>query len=153
MNRIINMKHRIRLTERELRNMISESVKRILNEVSYDTAKNAFKKSYDRAGRGETDRQRQQRNNLYQHFSDRSSMNFDPNMPVIVVGGDLQGKYTAQEIVDNFETGETKKPSTNGIYADSKTIGYPQLHGYLGPMWDGDRIRYESPDAYNFFST
>lgn len=97
------MKKTIRLTERELRNMISESVKRVLTEV------------------------------------------FDPDMPVVVVGGDLQGEYTAQEIIDDFETGEA-------VNSSSRISGYPKLHGYLGPMWDGDRIRYESPDAYNTLS-
>lgn len=147
------MKRKIKLSEQELRHIITESVKQVIDEVSYETAKNAFKKSYERAEQGgENDRQRAQRYNLHKHFSDRSHLNFDPEMPVIIVGGDLQGKYTAQEIVDNFRTSGTVKPSENGRYADSKLIGYPKLYGYLGPMWDGDRIRYESQDAYDFYS-
>lgn len=146
------MKQTIKLKESELKRMIDESVKRVLNEISYDTAKNAFKKAYDRAPDGETDRQRKQRNNLYQHFSERSGQNFDPNMPVVIVGGDLQGHYTAQEIVDNFDVTGFVKPSENPIYADSKLIGYPKIRQYIGPMWDGDKIRYESQDAYDFYS-
>ena len=146
------MKQTIKLKESELKRMIAESVKRVLNEISYNTAKEAFKKAYDRAPGGETDRQRKQRNNLYQHFSERSSQNFDPDMPVVIVGGDLQGHYTAQEIVDNFDVTGFVKPSENAIYADSEIIGYPHIKDYIGPMWDGDKIRYESQDAYDFFS-
>lgn len=106
------MKKTIRLTESELKTIISESVKRILGE----------------------------------------SKGFDPNMPVIIVGGELQGDYTAQEIVDNFEIRGYEEQSPNPIYADSPIVGYPKIKGYVGPMWDGDKIRYESQDAYDFFS-
>jgi hypothetical protein len=146
------MTQTIKLTETELKKIINESVKRVLNEVSYNTAKEAFKKAYDRARGGETDRQRKQRNNLHQHFVERSGQNFDPNMPVVIVGGDLQGQYTAQEIVDKFDVTGFVEPSPNAIYADSKIIGYPHIKHYIGPMWDGDRIRYESQDAYDLFS-
>ena len=139
------MKKTIRLTESDLKQIISESVKKVLNETSYDLARRAHKsaiqqRKYDQAER------------LHKHMVDRSSQRFDPNMPVIIVGGDLQGKYTAQEIVDNFDIKGYNEPSTNPIYTDSKVIGYPKIRGYLGPMWDGDKIRYESQDAYDFYS-
>ena len=82
----------------------------------------------------------------------RESKGFDPNMPVIIVGGDLEGHYTAQEIVDNFDINGYEEQSENPIYADSPIVGYPRIKGYVGPMWDGDKIRYESQDAYDFFS-
>lgn len=139
------MKKTIRLTESDLKQIISESIKKVLNETSYDLARRAHKsaiqqRKYDQAER------------LHKHMVDRSSQRFDPNMPVIIVGGDLQGKYTAQEIVDNFDIKGYNEPSTNPIYTDSKVIGYPKIRGYLGPMWDGDKIRYESQDAYDFYS-
>ena len=82
----------------------------------------------------------------------RESKGFEPNMPVIIVGGDLEGHYTAQEIVDNFDINGYEEQSQNPRYADSPIVGYPKIRGYVGPMWDGDKIRYESQDAYDFFS-
>lgn len=83
---------------------------------------------------------------------DRSSQRFDPNMPVIIVGGDKQGRYVAQDIIDNFDIKGYVEPSQNPIYTDSQLIGYPKIKGYIGPMWDGEKIRYESQDAYDFYS-
>ena len=110
------MKKPIRLTESELKNMITETVSKTLKHVL------------------------------------RESKGFDPNMPVIIVGGDLEGHYTAQEIVDNFDIKGYKEQSPNPRYANSPIVGYPIIKGYVGPMWDGDKIRYESQDAYDFFS-
>lgn len=139
------MKKTIRLTENDLKQIISESVKKVLNETSYDLARRAHKsavqqKKYDQAER------------LHKHMVDRSSQRFDPNMPVIIVGGDKQGRYTAQDIIDNFDIDGYVEPSQNPIYTDSQLIGYPKIKGYIGPMWDGEKIRYESQDAYDFYS-
>ena len=139
------MKKTIRLTENDLKQIISESVKKVLNETSYDLARRAHKsavqqKKYDQAER------------LHKHMVDRSSQRFDPNMPVIIVGGDKQGSYTAQDIIDNFDIDGYVEPSQNPIYTDSQLIGYPKIKGYIGPMWDGEKIRYESQDAYDFYS-
>lgn len=128
---------------------IDESIKRnlrqVLKETSYDLARRAHKsaiqqKKYDQAKR------------LHKHMVDKSSQGFDPNMPVIIVGGDKEGRYTAQDIVDNFELNGYVQPSQNPIYTDSQVIGYPKIKGYIGPMDDGGKIRYESQDAYDFFS-
>ena len=76
---------------------------------------------------------------------------YDPNMPVIIVGGKLEGEYTIGEIVEKFPISGYKAGSENPDFK-IKTAGYPRIEGYLGPMWDGGRIRYESPDAYDLFS-
>ena len=139
------MKKTIKLTESELKNMITESIKKILNETSYDFVRKAHKAAVDKRKFDQADR-------LHKHLVSKASERFDPDMSVIIVGGDLQGRYTAQEIVDNFKIDGYAKPSINPIYTDSKVIGYPKIRGYIGPMWDGDKIRYESQDAYDFFS-
>lgn len=124
---------------------IKRNVRQVLKETSYDLARRAHKsalqqKKYDQAER------------LHKHMVDRSSQRFDPNMPVIIVGGDKQGRYVAQDIIDNFDINGYVEPSQNPIYTDSQLIGYPKIKGYIGPMWDGEKIRYESQDAYDFFS-
>ena len=147
------MKRTIRLTESELKNVISESVKTILKETSYDFARKAHKAAYDRAAKAPYDKAKwDQVGRLHKHLVSKTSERFDPNMPVVIVGGKLQGNYTAQEVLDNFDVTYIEEPSTNALFTDSPCIGYPHIKGYHGPMWDGDRIRYESPDAYDFFS-
>ena len=134
-----------RLQENKLRKLIKKSVKKALCETSYDFVRKAHKAACDKGKFDQAER-------LHKHLVNKSSERFDPNMPVIIVGGDLQGTYTAQEIVDNFDINGYVKPSPNPIYTDSQLIGYPKIKGYLGPMWDGEKIRYESQDAYDFFS-
>lgn len=138
------MKKTIRLTESGLHKVIEESVKRILIESDFASARDAFINAYNN--------NQEDVNDFYNTFRERSRDNFDPNMPVVLVGGRQQGEYTAQEIVDNFEVTGYKEPSTNATYANSKIIGYPKIKGYLGPMWDGDRIRYETQEVYNGLS-
>ncbi len=143
---------------KEAKEHLKKIVKEALNEISFDTAADAYYKSYDRAidgfrkGKKETPKQERQRNNLYRHMNDRVKERIDPNMPVVIVGGDKQGKYTMQDILDNFDITRFKDASENSVYKNSKIIGYPVLKDYIGPMWDGDKIRYESPEAYTFFS-
>lgn len=139
------MKKTIRLTESDLKQIISESVKKVLNETSYDFARKAHKAACDKGKFDQAER-------LHKHLVNKSSERFDPNMPVIIVGGDKQGRYTAQDIIDNFDIKGYVEPSQNPIYTDSQLIGYPKIKGYIGPMWDGEKIRYESQDAYDFFS-
>lgn len=76
------------------------------------------------------------------------------DLPVIIVGGPLEGKYTLADIYNNFSdyiTGE-KEPSQNPRINNPRLIGKPILRDYIGPMDDGGRLRYESEEAYNFFS-
>ena len=150
---------RIKLNEATLHNIIHESVKNVLNEIGFDTAKNAYKKSYDRDiqymldNRGKRNpKYQRQTDNLYQHMKHRASEKFDPNMDVIVVGDKMSGRYKAGELDKYFQLEEPVEPSRNPIYGDSKIIGYPRLKGYAGPMWDGDKIRYETWDVYDGLS-
>lgn len=76
---------------------------------------------------------------------------YDPNMKAIIVGGDLEGEYTIKEIIEKFPIKGYEEQSQNPNLK-IKLAGYPKIYGYLGPMWDGDRVRYESPEAYEFFS-
>ena len=117
----------------------------MLKETSYDLARRAHKSAIQQ-------RKFDQAERLHKHMVDRSSQRFDPNMPVIIVGGDKQGCYTAQDIVDYFDINGYVEPSQNPLYTDSQVIGYPRIKGYIGPMWDDGKIRYESQDAYDFYS-
>ena len=129
----------------KLKTIINEAVKQVLKETSYDLARKAHKSAIQQGKYDQAER-------LHKHMVDRSSQRFDPNMPVIIVGGDKQGRYTAQDIIDNFDIDGYVEPSQNPIYTDSQLIGYPKIKGYIGPMWDGEKIRYESQDAYDFYS-
>lgn len=125
---------------------VKKNVRQILKETSYDLARRAHKSAVQQ-------RKFDQAERLHKHLVNKSSERFDPNMPVIIVGGDKQGHYVAQDIIDNFDISGYVEPSQNPIYTDSPIVGYPKIKGYVGPMWDGDKIRYESQDAYDFYST
>ena len=73
-------------------------------------------------------------------------------MDVLVVGGDKQGRYKVSDLADNFEIRGYVEPSENPIYNDSPLIGLPRLKGLVGPMWDGNKVRYETQEANDFFS-
>ena len=170
---------RIKLSKSDLKNIITESINNIieqkknneilyesvkrtvsevLNEISYDTAKNAYIKAADRAyasrpiNRKESDRQKKQLDNIYQHMSDKSRDIIDYDMPVVVVGGDKQGRYTVRDIFKNFEVVGYAEPPMNTSFLDSKVIGYPVIADYYGPMWDGNKIRYETHEVYDLLS-
>lgn len=152
------MKRRIRLTESDLHRVIKESVNTILNEISLDTAKSAYYKAYDNEenllSKGEevSNRKQSQRKNLYNHLKNKSQENINLQMPVIIVGGEKEGEYTMQDIINNFEITSYVEPYENSRYKESKIVGYPRIYGYLGPMWDGDKIRYESQEVYDMYS-
>lgn len=150
----------IKLSENELKKIIKESVNMVLSEISADTAKNAYYKAYDnmidnKINRSPvSDRKMKQVDNLYQHYDRKQSNknNLDMNMPVVIVGGDKQGRYTVKDLFDKFEIKGHSEPFQNSRYKDAKQIGYPRLAGYLGPMWDGDKLRYETQEAYDMLS-
>jgi hypothetical protein len=152
------MKRKVRLTESDLHNIIKESVNSILNEISLDIAKSAYYKAYDNEldslSKGEkvSSRKQTQRKNLYNHLKNKSQENINLQMPVIIVGGEKEGEYTMQDIINNFEVTSYVKPFESSRYKESKIVGYPRIYGYLGPMWDGDKIRYESQEAYDMYS-
>jgi len=137
--------HRKGSLNRAFEECVRRNVKEVINETSYDLARNAHKSAIEQGRYKQADR-------LHGHMTDRISQRFDPNMPVLIVGGDKQGKYTAQDIVDHFDLNGYVEPSQNPLYTDSQVIGYPRIKGYVGPMWDDGKIRYESQDAYDFYS-
>ena len=148
----------VRLTESDLHNIIKESVNKVLNEISYNKAKDAYYTSYDNyvndliKGKKPSERKRKQVDNLYNHMNDRRSENIDYNMPAIIVGGKHEGYYNIGEIISKFPINGYVEASENSLYKDSKVVGYPRIKGLIGPMWDGDKIRYETQDVYDALS-
>lgn len=154
-SRIMGNKNVIRLNESELRNIIKESVLSILNETSFNKAKDAYYQSYDNVLKGGpkvSDRKFKQMDNLYGHMNDRRHENIDMEMPVKIVGGKMQGNYIMKDIMEKFPINGYMDAFRNSAYRNSKIVGYPRISGYVGPMWDGDCIRYESPDVYDELS-
>jgi hypothetical protein len=149
-------KNTVRLNESQLRKLVAESVKKVLNEISYGMARDAFKKAGEELDNNPDyylDSKKMKRfDNLHQHFVDRSRENFDPNMPVLICFDDHCESLTAGELEDKFEVEGYVEPSRNPIYANQKMVGYPYLKGLIGPMWDYDRLRYETQAIYDMMS-
>lgn len=150
------MGQKIRIAESKLRSIIKESVEEVLNEISFGMARDAFKRAGENFDKDlslyDNPRKRAQFDNLHQHFSDKSRENFNPDMPVLVCLDDRDETYTAGELGDHFEITGYVEPSRNPIYAGQKMIGYPYLKGLIGPMWDGNRLRYETQKVYDLLS-
>lgn len=123
------MKKQIKLTESEFKALIKESVSKILKEHDLIPGDNSKSVSMEN-------------NQNRDYFS----------MPVIIVGGKLNGEYTINDVINNFEVTGYVERYRNSAYKNSKIVGYPRIKGYHGPMWDGDRIRYESPEVYHSLS-
>ena len=135
---IKGMKGGGKLNEAQLRKIVAESVERVLNEISYELAKSAFKKAGENFDKDwslyKNPRKVAQFNNLHKHFVDRSAENFNPDMPVLVCFDDHCENFKAEDLEQYFEITGFVKPSQNPIYADQKMIGYPRLKGFIGPM-------------------
>lgn len=71
---------------------------------------------------------------------------FDPEMPVIIVGGQYQGRYKGSDLLRMFDI------TRYNDFGRQEIQGFPKLPDYLGPMWDGDKVRYESQDVYDTLS-
>ena len=143
------------LKESQLKKIVLESTKRALKEISYGMARDAFKKAGEDLdnGRNWLDKKKMNRyNNLHQHFVDRSRENFDPNMDVLICFDDHCEHLKAGELERKFKVNGYVEPSPNHIYANQKMIGYPILKGLIGPMWDGDKLRYETQAVYDALS-
>lgn len=66
----------------------------------------------------------------------------------VIVGGELEGTYDADELW-RYSTGKT--PADYSTHEEMNN--QPKLPGYLGPMWGGEgSIRYESPEVYRQLS-
>jgi hypothetical protein len=123
------MKRQIKLTESEFKALIKESVSKILKEHDLMPGDNSESVSME---------------------NNQNGINL--NMPVIIVGGKLNGEYTINDVINNFDVTGYVEPFRNSAYKNSKIVGYPRIRGYHGPMWDGNRIRYESPEVYDSLS-
>ena len=141
----------MKITESDLRQLVCESVKQVLKEISYDMDRRAYQAS---AEGGDYVNKPKRAESLYSHLKDRASQNFNPNLDVIIVGSKHAGKYKAGNIEqnENFTVIGYKEPSRNSRYNDSILIGAPIIKGYIGPMDDGGKLRYETPEVYNMMS-
>ena len=79
-------------------------------------------------------------------------------MQAIFVGGRLNGKQIDIEEVKRTYGNGTFTPN----YSEERAAGLcvprqeldvqPKVDGYCGPMWDGDRLRYETLEVYEALS-
>lgn len=139
----------MKITESDLRQLVCESVKQVLKEISYDMARRAYQAS---AERGDYVNKPKRAESLYSHLKDKAPQNFDPNIDVIVVGGDGEGEYKSGELEQYFDVTGYVEPSQNSRYNNSILIGAPRIKGYIGPMNDGGKLRYETPEVYDMMS-
>ena len=147
------------LKESDIKRIVTECVKRSLNELNTDTIGSAFEKSYQKAFNASDNetfnkRMRQARNFHGELNNRRREIANQNNYPIKVVGGDLEGQYTKEDFEQRFADRITGyfEVSQNPMYRNQKMIGYPKVRGYVGPMWDGGMIRYESPESYEMLS-
>lgn len=131
-----------------------------LNELNTQTISNAFEKAFKKGfdapdnetfnkRMGQAEKFRSELNNRRREIASQN------NYPIIVVGGDLEGQYSKEEFEERFADRISGyfEVSQNPMYRNQKMIGYPKVRGYVGPMWDGGKIRYESPEVYDLLST
>lgn len=81
----------------------------------------------------------------------------EDSFPVVIVGGPLNGVYTREEIVSRFCKGmytqDCSQVREKGFVTQRKELDrQPKIPGYLGPMWDGGRLRYETTEVYRALS-
>ena len=77
--------------------------------------------------------------------------------PVEIVGGKLNGNYSRKYVIDNFHNGrytqDCSKIRDMGFVCQRKELDrQPLINGYLGPMWNGNSLRYEAPSVYRELS-
>ena len=85
-------------------------------------------------------------------------------MKASVYGGVLAGHYDdVKDLVVKAESmgfkfrlspDNSEKRNKGYLVARAELDNQPQFIGcdYLGPMWDGDELRYETPEIYNMMS-
>lgn len=148
------------LKESKLNKVVKESIKKVLNETSYDLARAAHKANSEQRLQAAMnhepedvqDKLRRRGENLFGHLKDRASQRFNPDMPVVIVDENGVRELVAGKLDKYYKIKGICEPFENPIYNDSPCIGYPKLEGYCGPMWDGDKIRYESWEVYDELS-
>lgn len=154
------MAKQIKLNEQQLRGVVEKAVKKVLNELDLHTIKNSYEKAFnqsfdDTQGRDFTRKRQRQSDAFYKELNNRNGEVANAsNMPIKVVGGPLQGEYTKDEFEQKFADQITgyAKFNRNPMFLNSPIVGYPKVRGYVGPMHDGGRIRYETQEVYNDMS-
>ena len=79
-------------------------------------------------------------------------------MKAIFVGGKLNGKMMdVEEVKKNYWNGELSEDCSElrakGILCHRAELdNQPMVDGYLSPMWDGDKLRYETFAVYDMLS-
>ena len=79
-------------------------------------------------------------------------------MEAIFVGGKLNGKrMTVEEIKEKYWNGKLTE-DLSALRARGRLVhraeldNQPKVDEYVGPMWDGDCLRYESHSVYAMMS-
>lgn len=80
----------------------------------------------------------------------KRSVREQKGLKATVVGGELEGTYDVEDLW-KYARGKTP-PSSDGPMSRAILGNQPKLPGYLGPMWDGDGLRYETQEVYNQLS-
>lgn len=73
-----------------------------------------------------------------------------------VCGGALEGTYNVDDLwkfADGKSMDFTEYRNAGACVPRAELDNQPTLPGYLGPMWDGDGLRYETQELYNALST
>lgn len=80
-------------------------------------------------------------------------------MQAIFVGGELNGlKCEADELelltqwTGGYSNSYEFETAHNFPCPRPELWNRPKINGYLGPMWDGDKLRYETQEVYNALS-
>lgn len=71
----------------------------------------------------------------------------------VTLKGSIEGDLETMDMSHLEVTGYLKRYYYAGKLIPRKELeGKPIFKGWYGPMWDGDRIRYEDEEAYDFYS-
>lgn len=78
-------------------------------------------------------------------------------MTAIFVGGRYNGMVLEIQQVEEISNGErsmdwSEVRAMGGCVPRAELDNRPLVDGYIGPMWDGGRLRYETQAAYDLLS-
>ena len=77
-------------------------------------------------------------------------------MKAVFVGGKYNRQVMEVEDVLKISNGTSKDWSTarkaGALVPRAELDNQPVVDGYLGPFWDGDKLRYETQEVYDMLS-
>ena len=79
-------------------------------------------------------------------------------MLAVFVGGYLNGQVmTVEEVERKYGNGKLTpdysiERAAGGVVPRKELDCQPKVDGYAGPMWDGDKLRYETWEVYDMLS-